>query len=91
LEQITKIVDILFNSIKKKLVEREIDIDITQKAKEHIAKEGFDPVYGARPLKRALYEEIEDRLAELILRDEVKEGDKVVFDEQNGEIVAKVN
>jgi ATP-dependent Clp protease ATP-binding subunit ClpB len=91
MEQITKIVEILFNSIKKKVAEREIEIEITQSAKEHVAKEGFDPVYGARPLKRALYEEIEDRLAELILRDEVKEGDKVVFDEQNGEIVAKVN
>ncbi len=90
LEQITKIVDILFASIEKKVKERDITIELTQAAKEHIAKEGFDPVYGARPLKRALYEEVEDRLAELILRDEVHEGQKVIFDAPNGEIVAKV-
>ena len=41
---------------------------------------GFDPVFGARPLKRALYEEVEDRLAELILEEKVQEGDEVVFD-----------
>ncbi len=90
LEQITRIVDILFASIEKKVKERDITIALTESAKEHIAKEGFDPVYGARPLKRALYEEVEDRLAELILRDEVHEGQKVIFDAQNTEIVAKV-
>ncbi len=89
-EQITKIVDILFASIKKKVQERGIEIELTDRAKEHIAREGFDPVYGVRPLKRALYEEVEDRLAELILRDEVDEGNKVIFDEQNGLIVTKV-
>ncbi|HHD79334.1 MAG TPA: hypothetical protein ENK98_06870, partial [Epsilonproteobacteria bacterium] len=57
--------------------------------KAYIAEAGFDPVYGARPLKRALYEVVEDRLAELILEDKVVEGSDVVFDVQNGEI--KVN
>ena len=91
MEQITKIVDILFASIKKKVKDRGIDIELSQSAKEHIAKVGFDPVYGARPLKRALYEEVEDRLAELILSDKVDEGDRVLFDEENGEIVARIN
>ncbi len=90
-EQITKIVEILFESIRKKVKERGIDISLSEAAKGYVAKVGFDPVYGARPLKRALYEEIEDRLAELILRDEVKEGDRVVFDVENEEIVAKIN
>ena len=91
MEQITKIVDILFASIKKKVKDRGIDIELSQSAKEHIAKVGFDPVYGARPLKRALYEEVEDRLAELILSDKVDEGDRVLFDEENGEIVVRIN
>jgi len=66
-EQITKIVDIMLNSIKKKLEERDITIEVTPAAKELIADAGFDPVYGARPLKRALQEIVEDRLAEMIL------------------------
>jgi len=60
-------------------------------AKEYIAKVGFDPVYGARPLKRALYDEVEDRLAELILEDKIKEGSKVEFDVLDDKIVVKLS
>ncbi len=91
LEQITKIVDILFASIKEKVKARGIDISLSDGAKAVIAKEGFDPVYGARPLKRALYGEVEDRLADLILSDQIDEGDRVVFDAQNDEIVVRIN
>ncbi len=91
LEQITKIVDILFASIKEKVKARGIDISLSEAAKAVIAKEGFDPVYGARPLKRALYGEVEDRLADLILSDQIDEGDRVVFDAQNDEIVVRIN
>lgn len=91
MEAITNIVDILFQAIAHKLHERNIDISLTQKAKEYIAQVGFDPVYGARPLKRALYEEIEDRLADLILEDRVSEGSRVTFDAIEGEIVAEVS
>ncbi|MFT7824829.1 MAG: AAA family ATPase [Sulfurimonas sp.] len=86
LDAITSIVDILFQSIQEKLAERDITITLTQNAKEYIAEAGFDPVYGARPLKRALYEVVEDRLAELILEDKVVEGSSVAFDVQNGKI-----
>jgi len=88
---ITQIVDILFRNIQAKLEERDIKASLTDSAKELIARAGFDPVYGARPLKRALYELVEDRLAELILEDKVKEGDSVVFDAQNDEIVVHIN
>ncbi len=90
LEAITSIVDILFISIQKKLADRDIDIELTPKAKAYIAEVGFDPDYGARPLKRALYEEVEDRLAELILEDRVVEGSHLLFDEVNGEIVVNI-
>lgn len=90
LEQITHIVDILFKAIEKKLQEREIRITLEPSAKELIAKVGFDPTYGARPLKRALYEEIEDRLADLILEGKVKEGNQVVFYAQNDSIQTRI-
>ncbi|MDA3967181.1 ATP-dependent Clp protease ATP-binding subunit [Helicobacter sp. WB40] len=91
LEQITHIVDILFKNIQKKVSERDISLELESSAKEFIAKVGFDPIYGARPLKRALYEEIEDRLAELILEGKVKEDSKVSFYTENDEIKVKIN
>jgi len=91
LKAITSIVDILFKSIQAKLAERDITITLTENAKAYIAEAGFDPVYGARPLKRALYEVVEDRLAELILEDRVVEGSSVAFDVVNGEIVVNIN
>lgn len=90
LEGITQIVDIMFESIAKKTLEKGIEISLTQEAKEFIAKVGFDPIYGARPLKRALYEEIEDRLAELILEDKLTEGSQVIFGVENGAIALKL-
>jgi ATP-dependent Clp protease ATP-binding subunit ClpB len=91
LEAITKIVDILFADVKKKLAARNIEITLTEAAKAYIAEAGFDPVYGARPLKRALYEQVEDRLAELILEDKVVEGSKVSFDVVDGEVVVNIS
>ncbi|MFA7092514.1 MAG: AAA family ATPase, partial [Arcobacteraceae bacterium] len=90
LEQITNIVEIMFADIKQKVAQREITITLSQSAKEYIAKVGFDPVYGARPLKRALYEVVEDQLADLILEDKIKEGSNVVFDVENDEVVVKI-
>ena len=89
-EEIKKIVDILLKGVKEKLKEKDIEIEITDAAKELIAEAGFDPVYGARPLKRAVQELIEDTLAEKILEGAVKEGDKVIFDAANGEIKVRV-
>jgi len=91
LEAITAIVDIMFESIQKKLLGREIAIELTEKAKAYVAEAGFDPVYGARPLKRALYDEVEDRLAELILEDKIVEGSSVLFDVVDGEMVVNIS
>jgi len=90
-EQIMGIVDIFFADISKKVEQRDIELALTQQAKAYIAEAGFDPVYGARPLKRALYEIVEDRLADLILEGKVEEGSKVTFDAQNGEIKVTVS
>jgi len=91
LEAITKIVDIMFRDIERKLAQRDISISLSNSAKAYIAEAGFDPVYGARPLKRALYDEVEDRLAELILEEKVVEGTNVRFDVVNGEILVEIN
>jgi ATP-dependent Clp protease ATP-binding subunit ClpB len=90
LDSITNIVSIMFDDIKKKLQDKDIQIELSQSAKEFIAKVGFDPVYGARPLKRAIYEIVEDKLADLILEDKIGSGSKVVFDVQNDEVIAKI-
>jgi len=89
--EIVDIVGLFFQDIVAKVAERDITLELTEAAKILIAKAGFDPVYGARPLKRALYEIVEDRLADLILSGEVHEGSKVVFDAIAEEITVKVS
>ncbi|WP_372999578.1 ATP-dependent Clp protease ATP-binding subunit [Sulfurimonas sp.] len=89
-EQIIDIVDIFFRDISRKVEQRDIELTLSDSAKAYIAEAGFDPVYGARPLKRALYEIVEDRLAELILEGIVVEGSKVTFDMEDGEIKVSV-
>jgi len=90
-DQIKGIVDIFFNDIKNKVKERDIELVLSEDAKTYIAEAGFDPVYGARPLKRALYEIVEDRLADLILEGKVTEGSRVEFTVENGEVEVKVS
>ncbi|MEA3523674.1 MAG: AAA family ATPase [Campylobacterota bacterium] len=89
--EIVDIVGLFFQEIVAKVAQRDITLELTDTAKVMIAEAGFDPVYGARPLKRALYEIVEDRLADLILGGEVNEGSKVVFDVVNNEIEVKVS
>ncbi len=88
--QILSIVDLFFADIAAKVVERDITLTLSDAAKQYVAEAGFDPVYGARPLKRALYEIVEDRLADLILGGEVTEGSSVAFDAKDGEITVSV-
>jgi len=90
-EQIVDIVDIFFRDIAKKVEQRDIELVLSDDAKAYIAEAGFDPVYGARPLKRALYEIVEDRLADLILEGVVKEGSRVEFSIENSEIKVTVS
>jgi ATP-dependent Clp protease ATP-binding subunit ClpB len=89
--QILSIVDLFFADIMAKVEERNITLTLTDAAKRNIAQAGFDPVYGARPLKRALYEIVEDRLADLILGGEVMEGSSVAFDAVGDEITVSVS
>jgi ATP-dependent Clp protease ATP-binding subunit ClpB len=89
--EIEGIVSIFFADIANKVKERDITLTLSDAAKSLIAKAGFDPVYGARPLKRALYEIVEDRLADLILGGEVGEGNTVAFDATGDEINVSIS
>jgi ATP-dependent Clp protease ATP-binding subunit ClpB len=91
LDAITNIVDILVKQIQSKLKTKNIELNITQNAKNHIAKIGYNPIYGARPLKRALSEIVEDKLANMILEEQIDDGNKVEFDFKNEEIIVTVN
>jgi ATP-dependent Clp protease ATP-binding subunit ClpB len=79
-DQIKKIVDIQTEFLKKRLTARNISVSLTEKAKEYLVKKGFDPIYGARPLKRVIQKDIQDVLALKILNGEFKEGDSITID-----------
>lgn len=79
-----EIVGIMFKKLSKTLQNRGISAVLTQNAKEFIASAGFDIQYGARPLRRALYDLVEDKIADMILNDEIKSGDNIKID-SNGE------
>ncbi|OGP75019.1 MAG: ATP-dependent chaperone ClpB [Deltaproteobacteria bacterium RBG_16_49_23] len=91
MEEIKAIVEIQAKKLEKRLLERRIALKMTEKAKEFLAKEGFDPAYGARPLKRVIQKEVQDRLAMKILEGKFKEGDTIIVDMDNrkGELVFK--
>jgi ATP-dependent Clp protease ATP-binding subunit ClpA len=72
-----KIVDIAMEEMLSKVASRSIEIELTKTAKEFLAEKGFDPVYGARPLKRTIQKYIEDPLAEEILKDRFSDGSKI--------------
>jgi ATP-dependent Clp protease ATP-binding subunit ClpC len=79
-EQLRQIVDLLVKDLQQRLAERELGVEITDKAKSWLAKEGYDPVYGARPLKRALERHVENPLSTKLLRGEFGQGDTIVVD-----------
>jgi len=89
-QQITKIIDLLCTDIAKRLEDKSLRLDITEAAKLHAADEGFDPVYGARPLKRYLQSHIETLLAKTILSSDLHSGDTLRVDVKDGEFVCSV-
>ena len=86
LRQLSSIVDIQADYLRNLLAEQEIELDITEDAKEFLATRGFNPVYGARPLKRVIRQLVENPLAKLILEQKFKHGDKLIIDVNNDEL-----
>ncbi len=87
LEEITRIVDLLLADLNRRLVDRRVVVELDTKAREWAAEKGYDPVFGARPLKRFLQRQLETRLARSLLSDEISEGDTVKFTIRNDELV----
>ncbi|HYC38441.1 MAG TPA: ATP-dependent chaperone ClpB [Usitatibacter sp.] len=85
-EHIKQIVDIQLRGLLKRLSERKIHVALTESAKDFLVREGYDPVYGARPLKRALQRKLLDPLALRVLEGTFREGDTIAVDVSNGEL-----
>lgn len=81
-----QIVTLLTAQLTKRLAERDIHVKLTEGAKSKIAKDGYDPEYGARPLKRAIQKEVEDMLSEELLRGNIKVGDYVEIGVKDGKL-----
>ncbi|WAJ23543.1 ATP-dependent chaperone ClpB [Lacrimispora xylanolytica] len=79
-ENITGIIDLLMMDLNKRLQDRELKIELTDSAKDIVVDQGYDPAYGARPLKRYLQKHVETLAAKIILGDEIKAGDLIVVD-----------
>ena len=79
----------MLKSVIKRLEQKEIYVEVTDAAKEHMTREGFDPVYGARPLRRAIQRTLEDNLSEEIIAGRIKAGDKVLVDVENDKLIFK--
>ena len=77
----------MFKDLQAVLNNRGIKANLDESAKELIAKAGFEPVYGARPLRRALYELVEDKLANMILKGELENGDDIKISAKDDEII----
>ena len=89
-EEIKKIIDIFIKSLANRLKEKDIDIEITDAAKEIMVKEGYDPVYGARPLKRYIGNTLETMIARRLIAGEIYNGCTIVVDGEDDNISIKV-
>ena len=83
---VLKIVDIMLGSLRKRIADLDLTLEVTDAAKEYLADKGFDPMYGARPLRRAIQSMVEDRFSEAMLDNVVKPGDIALVDIKDGEI-----
>jgi ATP-dependent Clp protease ATP-binding subunit ClpB len=86
-EQLAEIVELQLRRLEARLAERGIRIEVTDAAREHLAEAGWDPAYGARPLKRAIQRLVENPLALRLLDGELADGDTVRVDATDGELV----
>lgn len=89
-EQIRQIVDLMLSEVAKSLDEKNIKLEITDAAREFLGEKGYDPAFGARPLRRVIQNEVEDKLSEALLRSEFQSGDTVEVDCDDEKIVIRV-
>ena len=90
-EEIYKIVDLLAEDLKKRLAEKQLSLELTENAKQYICENGYDAVYGARPLKRFMQAKLETKVAKLIISGNVKENETIVADFNGNELEVYAN
>ena len=86
-ENISKIADLIIADLNKRLSDKRITIKLTDKAKKYVINNGYDPSFGARPLKRFIQSSVENLVAKAVLEDKAKEGDEIIIDEKNSELI----
>ena len=87
---IGEIIHLLMEDLNSRLVDKEVRVELSKEAEAYVVDHGFDPVYGARPMKRYLQKTVETEAAKLILADRVRAGDTILIDVENGALTAKV-
>ncbi|HBK53451.1 MAG TPA: ATP-dependent Clp protease ATP-binding subunit ClpC, partial [Syntrophomonas wolfei] len=88
-QELKEIVDLLLLDLKERVKENGYDMEISPAARELILKEGYDPAFGARPLKRAIQKLVEDSISEEILKKNLLPGDRILVDAEEGHIIAQ--
>ena len=88
-EHIHSIVDLMMNMVRSELADHKVSLEITEAVRDFLAEKGYDPVFGARPLRRLIQNEIEDRLSEEVLGGRLNAGDTAYIDVEEGEIVIR--
>ena len=86
-ENLNSIIDLMVESLRKRLKDRDLDLQLTDAAKELIIERGYDPLYGARPLRRVLQSSVETLVARTILRGDISAGSTITVDARDGELV----
>jgi ATP-dependent Clp protease ATP-binding subunit ClpB len=90
IEEIERIVDLMTIELRRRLADREVRLELTERAREHVARAGYDPVYGARPLRRYLQSHLETRIGRALVAGEVQPGATITVDVRDGELVVDV-
>ena len=88
-ENLNSIIDLMVESLRKRLADRDLDLQLTDAAKELIIERGYDPLYGARPLRRVLQSSVETLVARTILRGDISAGSTITIDARDGELVVE--
>lgn len=88
-KEIYKIVDLMLEDLQKRLKDKQLTVELSDKAKNYIVDEGYDPVYGARPLKRFIQSRVETLIAKIIIKGDIKQGDALIVDYDGEKLVVK--
>jgi ATP-dependent Clp protease ATP-binding subunit ClpB len=91
IEETERIVDLQIEDVRRRLADRRITLRLTEEAREHIAREGYDPVYGARPLRRLIQHDVETRISRALIGGQLADGASITLDVQDGERVVRID